>query len=134
MKSTMTVLGRGLAFAILLSLLLSATAFAQKAHKTDTEVSPEETAKFAAQVRNMINRTSEGLTVYKLQNGVQVVDLQGRFQSVALAKKDNQGTISTSCVSTQKEVDHFLKGEATKPAKAAGKRHTKKSAPAAEVK
>ncbi len=134
MRSAMIVFRRGLGFAILLSLLLSTSAFAQKAHKTDTEVSPDETAKFEAAVRSMINRSGQGLTVYKLQNGVQVVDLQGRFQSVALAKKDNQGTLSTSCVSTEKEVDHFLKGEATKPAKAAGKRLARKSAPAAEVK
>ncbi len=134
MESVMIVLRRGLVLAILLSLFSSVSAFAQKAHKTDTDVSPEETAKFAAQVRSMINRSGEGLTVYKLQNGVKIVDLQGRFQSVALAKKDNTGTISTSCVSTQKEVDHFLKGEAATPTKAAGKRLTRKSAPAAEVK
>jgi hypothetical protein len=95
MERTMTAVRRGLGWAFLFSLLLSTTAFAQKAQKTDTDVSQAETAKFEAEVRKMINRSGEGLTVYTLDNGTKVSDLEGRFQSVALAKKDNQGTVST---------------------------------------
>ena len=134
MEKIMTALRRGVGFAILFSLLLSTTAFAQKAHQGDTDVSQAEKAKFEAQVRAMINRSGKGLTVYTLDNGAKVADLQGRFQSIALAKKDNKGNVSTSCASTQKEVDGFLKNEAGKPARMTGKGLTKKSAPATEVK
>ncbi len=134
MMRILTALRYGLGLAILLSFLLSTTAFAQKTHKADTAVSQEETAKFEAEVRKMINRSGEGLTVYTLDNGAKVANLHGRFQSVALAKTDNNRNVSTTCVSTQKEANQFVKGKATKPAKKAGKQPTKKSAPAVEVK
>lgn len=132
MATTIIALRRILGFAILFSLL-STAAFAQKAHKTDNGVSDEETAAFEAQVRAMINRSGDGLTVYTLDNGTKVVDLEGRFQSVALARKDSSGKVSTVCVSNQNEVKRFLKGRAAKAARKPGKT-TSKSAPAAEVK
>lgn len=133
METTMIALRRTLALAVLFSLLLSTSAFAQKAHKTDNGVSDEETAKFEAQVRAMINRSGDGLTVYTLDNGAKVANLEGRFQSVALAKKDSSGKVSTTCVSNQNEANRFLKSKA-KPAKKAGTKVSSKSAPAMEVK
>lgn len=135
MERTMGAFARRVAWAVVFSLLLSTAAFAQKAHKPDAESSAEEAAKFEAEVRKMINRSGEGLTVYTLDNGTKVVDLQGRFQNVSLATVKADGTVSTTCVSTKREAEQFLKRDEAQPTqKTADKKAAKKSAPAMEVK
>lgn len=74
-----------------------------------------------------LNDSVEGLTTKKVANGATAVDLQGRFQSVAIAKKNPDGSISESCVQSKKEAEDFLNS------KPAAKKDAAKSAPAAPV-
>jgi len=126
---------RRLARVIVLGLLLSTVALAQKAQKDD-EVTAEERAKFLREVEKMVNQSSEGLTVYKLSDGTKALYLQERFQVVSLAKVNSDGSVSTECVNTQKDAEKFLQAgngkEVTK--KKTTKKAKPKPAPALEVK
>ena len=72
-----------------------------------------------------MNDSVEGLTTKKVANGGTAVDLQGRFQSVAIAKKNPDGSIAESCVQSKKEAEDFLNS------KPAAKNDAAKAAPAA---
>lgn len=67
---------------------------------------PEEVQKLTESLT--MNDSVEGLTPRTLSNGGTAVDLQGRFQSVAIAKKNPDGSISQSCVENKKEAEDFL--------------------------
>jgi hypothetical protein len=54
------------------------------------------------------NDSVEGLTPVTLPDGGTMVDLQGRFQSVAIAKKNPDGSIAQACVETSKQAKEFL--------------------------
>ena len=65
------------------------------------------------------NQTSEGLVQEKHGDGTVEVDLQGRFQNVTLAKRNDDGTVSAACVDTPEAAGAFLRG-AEKTATLAG--------------
>ncbi len=67
---------------------------------------PEEVQKLTESLT--MNDSVEGLTPRTLSNGGTAVDLQGRFQSVAIAKKNPDGSISQSCVESKKQAEDFL--------------------------
>src|SRR5262245_13171421 len=52
---------------------------------------PEEARNLAERLTNFLNRSDQGLTIVTHPNGTQSVDLQGRFQSVALARINSDG-------------------------------------------
>ena len=54
------------------------------------------------------NQTSEGLVQEKHGDGTVEVDLQGRFQNVMLAKRNDDGTVSAACVDTPGAAGAFL--------------------------
>ena len=56
------------------------------------------------------NQTSEGLVQEKHGDGTVAVDLQGRFQNVTLAKRNDDGTVSAACVDTPEAAGAFLRG------------------------
>jgi hypothetical protein len=68
----------------------------------------EEAAALAAEMKQMVNQSSEGLTRVYHANGMSSVDLEGRFQSIAVAKKNPDGTITQTCLTSAPEVDAFL--------------------------
>jgi hypothetical protein len=69
-------------------------------------------------ITGLTNRSSKGLQVEEAANGMKKVDLQGRFQTVVLAKPNPDGTNEIRCVSTAKEAAEFLGIDPTKiPAK-----------------
>jgi hypothetical protein len=78
---------------------------------------PEEAKALAAGLKNMLNRSTEGLTAVRHPNGAVTVDLQGRFQSVAVATKNPDGTVAESCVTSKKEASAFLKSAGAGAAK-----------------
>jgi hypothetical protein len=78
---------------------------------------PEESRRLAAAMKGMINRSTEGLAVKQHANGMQSVDLQGRFQSLAVAKKTADGTVTERCVTNKAEADTFMKSAAKKTSK-----------------
>jgi hypothetical protein len=77
----------------------------------------EESRRLGQAMKTMINRSTDGLTVKEHANGMKSVDLQGRFQSVAVAKKNADGTVSERCVTNKSEADAFTKSTAKKTSK-----------------
>jgi hypothetical protein len=69
---------------------------------------PDEARQLGAALKNYLNRSSQGLTVKTHPNGVQSVDLQGRFQSVSVAKINANGSVSEKCVTNMQEAQDFL--------------------------
>jgi len=62
----------------------------------------------------MLRRDTRGLTQRTLANGAVVVDLQGRFQSFAIATLQPRGDVSTSrCVAAAVSAEALLEGELT---------------------
>jgi len=120
--------------ALVLALAYGTSAFAQKAASTEaltgdgyTHVpfagqtvaidrqtgklrppTPEEARKLADGLKNFLNRSDQGLTIVTHPNGTQSVDLQGRFQSVALARINRDGRASEKCVTNMREAREFL--------------------------
>jgi NADH dehydrogenase FAD-containing subunit len=68
----------------------------------------DEARQLGAALKNYLNRSGQGLTVKTHPNGVQSVDLQGRFQSVSLAKVNADGSTSEKCVTNMQEAQDFL--------------------------
>ena len=133
---TAKIFVRLLALAGLL-LALAAGAFAQSAAKgagdTGTAVAgqkvakdaqtgrlraptPTESRRLSAAMQRMVNRSTTGLTVVQHPNGMKSVNLQDRFQSIAVAKKDADGSAAERCVTNQAEARAFAKAK-TKPTK-----------------
>lgn len=55
------------------------------------------------------NKATAGLVEVKHGDGSVSVDLQGRFQNVTLAKKNDDGTVSATCVDTPEAAGEFLR-------------------------
>lgn len=144
MEKTIGAFTRRLALAVVFSMLLSTAAWAQsgatqkgKSGKGELrEPSAEEMQVLLEGMKNAVNQSDEGLTVYELSDGTKAVYLEERFQSVALAKTNSDGSVSTECVSTQKDAEKFLKSNNKKPAakQEAAKKAKPEPAPALEVK
>lgn len=55
------------------------------------------------------NKETQGLVEEKRADGTVSVDLQGRFQNVTMAKRNDDGTVSAACVDTPEAADAFLR-------------------------
>jgi hypothetical protein len=82
----------------------------------------------AAGLKNMLNRSTEGLTVVQRANGAKSVDLQGRFQAIAVAKVNADGKVAEQCVTSQREAEELVNPSVKKTRPAA-----KKAAPVART-
>ena len=61
------------------------------------------------------NQSSEGLVRVQNPDGSISIDLQGRFQNVILARKNNDGTVEQACVDNAEAAKAFLQnGDAAK--------------------
>jgi len=58
----------------------------------------EEAQKLAAALKELANQSQEGLKQVRHADGTVSIDVQGRFQNVALAKRNDDGTISQTCI------------------------------------
>lgn len=76
-------------------------------------LSQEQARQLADQLEG--NQSSEGLVQEKHEDGTVAVDLQGRFQNVTLAKRNDDGTVSASCVDTPEAAGAFLGSDAGEP-------------------
>src|SRR5690242_1894934 len=61
------------------------------------------------------NKSTTGLVEVKHADGTVEMDLQGRFQNVMLAKKSDDGSVSTACVDNADAARAFLQTQATSP-------------------
>ena len=86
-------------------------------------LTPEEASRLADGIKQLVNQSSEGLVQVRRADGSVSMDLQGRFQNVLLAKKEDDGTISQACVDNVDsaaaffDIDPELVGAAARTAK-----------------
>ena len=69
---------------------------------------PEQRAKLAAALAQMVDQRTEGLEVRRLPNGMHLVDLQGRFQNVEVAVRGTDGEVRLQCIDGPYELDWVL--------------------------
>jgi len=72
------------------------------------ELTPEEAQKLAAGLKPMLNKSSEGLVTVQHPDGSVSMDLEGRFQNVAVARVNKDGTVSQSCVDNPRAAGAFF--------------------------
>jgi hypothetical protein len=82
---------------------------------------PEEAKALAAGLKAMLNRSTDGLTVVQRANGAKSVDLQGRFQSISVARVNPNGKVAEKCVTSKREAEAFLNDARKTTRKAATK-------------
>ena len=59
------------------------------------------------------NKATEGLVQVKHEDGTVEVDLQGRFQNVTMARRNDDGTVSAACVDTPEAASAFIRNTRT---------------------
>ena len=74
------------------------------------------------------NRSEEGLVEERRADGTVVVNLEGRFQNVTMAKKNDDGSITTACVDTPEAAVGFLQRREQTPATTPGTMPNRKAA------
>lgn len=70
------------------------------------------------------NKATEGLVQEKQADGTVSVDLQGRFQNVTMAKRNDDGTVTAACVDTPEAARAFLSGQETETETGEGRGQT----------
>ena len=68
----------------------------------------EEARVLADGIKQLVNQSTEGLVQVRQKDGSVSMDLQGRFQSVLLAKKEADGTISRACIDNVESAAAFF--------------------------
>lgn len=69
------------------------------------------------------NQSTEGLVQVQRPDGSVLLDLDGRFQNVVLAKKNEDGSVSQACVDNSKAAAAFLQSsDSTKQSESGSKR------------
>ncbi|MFN2413598.1 MAG: post-PEP-CTERM-1 domain-containing protein [Pyrinomonadaceae bacterium] len=62
------------------------------------------------------NKSTQGLVEVRHEDGSVSMDLQDRFQNVTLARKNEDGSVSTACVDTPEAAEAFLRAGERTPA------------------
>jgi hypothetical protein len=73
-------------------------------------LTPQEAQELAQGLKTMLdkNKSSEGLVEAYHADGSVSIDLQGRFQNVTVARENEDGTVTTSCVDTPRAAANFF--------------------------
>ena len=121
-----TLVIKRISFAVVLSLLASASPLLASDSEPGKETiaavqvavdpstgrltapTPEQRAKLAAALAQMVDQRTEGLEVRRLPNGMHLVDLQGRFQNVEVAVRGTDGEVRLQCIDAPDELDWLL--------------------------
>ena len=72
------------------------------------ELTPEEAQKLAAGLKRMLNKSTKDRVQVQRPDGSVSIDLDGRFQNVTVAKINEDGTISQSCVDNPRAAGAFF--------------------------
>ena len=72
------------------------------------EITPEEARELVAGMAPFVNQSDAGLISRTLPSGAVAVDLEGRFQSVAMARIAVDGSVVVRCVGGKDEAMQFL--------------------------
>src|SRR4051795_13644348 len=98
-----------LALALAACVAVSAGTLALRAQTASLYARPDDHDKeLATTIRQMTNRSTAGLTKKRAPRGGTALDLQGRFQDLALVKLDPEGDPAVGCVSSIDEANHFF--------------------------
>jgi hypothetical protein len=68
----------------------------------------EEAQKLAEGIKQIVNQSTDGLKEVRHADGSVSMDLEGRFQSVAVAKRDENGNVVQSCVDNREAAAAFF--------------------------
>jgi hypothetical protein len=68
----------------------------------------EEAQQLAQGIKELVNQSTEGLKSVKHADGTVSMDLQGRFQNVAVAKKNADGSVTQACVDNPESAAAFF--------------------------
>lgn len=68
----------------------------------------EEAQEMANGIKQLVNQSADGLQSVRHADGSVSMDLQGRFQSIAVAKREEDGTLAQSCVDNPKAAAVFF--------------------------
>jgi hypothetical protein len=71
-------------------------------------LTPDEAKKMADGLKGMLNKSSEGLVEQHNADGSIEMDLQGRFQSVTVARVNKDGSVTQSCVDNPRAAGAFF--------------------------
>lgn len=71
-------------------------------------LTPEEQQRLADGIKPLVNQSDEGLKQVQRADGSVSVNLEGRFQNVSVAQKDEDGSISQSCVNSPETAGAFF--------------------------
>jgi hypothetical protein len=71
-------------------------------------LTPEEAQKLAGGLGEMINQSTEGLEQVQQADGSVSMDLKGRFQNVTVARVNQDGSVSQSCVDNPRAAGAFF--------------------------
>ena len=68
----------------------------------------EEAQRLAAGINELVNQSTDGLRAVRHADGSVSMDLDGHFQNVIVAKKNEDGTVSQSCVDNRQTAAEFF--------------------------
>ncbi|HVQ40086.1 MAG TPA: hypothetical protein VMS31_21280 [Pyrinomonadaceae bacterium] len=68
----------------------------------------EEAQKLAAGLKDMLNQSTEGLEQVQHEDGSVSMDLKGRFQNVTVARVNQDGSVTQSCVDNPQAAGAFF--------------------------
>lgn len=71
-------------------------------------LSPEEAQKLAAGLKGMVNQSSDGLVQEQQADGSVQMNLDGHFQNVVVARKNDDGTVAQGCVDNAQSAGAFF--------------------------
>jgi len=99
-----------LMFAATFSTAQDASPGAERAEEPVTDVARPTNAEIMNNpiLRNALSRSSEGLVFQRSPGGGVVVDLQGRFQNISVARIDADGEIRMGCADSHESLAEFL--------------------------
>jgi len=78
---------------------------------TQSQIRPltqQEAQQLAEGIKKLVNQSTEGLKQVRHADGSVSMDLEGRFQNIALAKKTDDGHVTQSCVDNLESAAAFL--------------------------
>lgn len=99
---------------------------------TPRQATREEIEELLKGVEPLVNQSTDGLAVIPLADGGVAVDLEDRFQNVAIAKVNADGTVSQACVKSGAEAEAFLNEEKAEAKPAAPAKKVSSGAPKAK--
>jgi len=72
-------------------------------------LSPQEAQRLAEGLKQMLNRSTDGLVEVQHADGSVSMDLEGRFQTVAVARVNEDGTLTESCIDSPEAAASFFR-------------------------